>query len=690
LSDIIAKTPAAENISTIIIFEERPTPADISAIKSDGASIKYQYDIIDAVVAQVSAQAADKIAKRAFVKLVEPDYEVKLVLDKSIPQIQADKVWKSGITGKNIDVAILDTGIHDEHSALTILKEIDYTEEGTDDLHGHGTHVAGIVASTDSTYRGVAYDSNLFNVKVLNQQGSGSGSDVIKGIEWAVDNGAEVVSMSLGAEIDNCDGTDAISQAVDKAVSKGVVVVVAAGNLGPDAGTITSPGCSKKGITIGAVDDNDNVPSWSSRGPTDDERVKPDLVAPGVSISSTWKDNLFKSLSGTSISTPFVSGVVALLLETDSTLNPSDVKEALKSTALDLSLDENIQGAGRVDAYESYIYVANITKEPTNETDSSNETEEPAEDEPEEEKESPPGWDRKLERGKKPQGIGYGLKRAWEKVQLAFTFNDEKEAELYLKFAERRLSESLEILEEDEEKAKELLEEYEENLERGNEISKIAQEVGKNITKVTELVAIATSIHVDVLEDVLDRVPEQAKPSIQRAINSSKRGNEGALNTLEKNQPEKTAEIHFRIAEKRLIRAQKKAEEEKFEEVEDMIREYEERMSEVSRTSEVAKGSGNNTTDVEQVIVEATSKHLEILEEVCDKVPEQAKKDIEKAMNVSSNGREKAAKSLKEKDDALGETSEEVDIPVEIPEKPSSIKQSSDSDRNASSGIKSS
>jgi len=93
--------------------------------------------------------------------------------------------------------------------------------------------------------------------------------------------------MSLGAEIDPCDGTDAISQAVDKAVSKGVVVVVAAGNSGPDAGTITSPGCSKKGITVGAVDDNDNVPSWSSRGPTDDGRVKPDLVAPGVGITST-------------------------------------------------------------------------------------------------------------------------------------------------------------------------------------------------------------------------------------------------------------------------------------------------------------------------------------------------------------------------------------------------------------------
>jgi len=233
LFDIISKTPAGEKVSVIILFEERPTPADISIIKSDGASIKYQYNIIDAVAAQVPAQAADKIAKRAFVKLVEPDYTVKLVLDRSISQIRADKVWQEGVTGKNIDVAIIDTGIHDEHPALTIIKEIDYTGEGTDDLHGHGTHVAGIVASTDSTYKGVAYDSNLFNVKVLNKDGSGYGSDVIEGIEWAVDNGAEIISMSLGAEIDPCDGTDAISKAVDKAVSKGVVAVVAGWKFWP-------------------------------------------------------------------------------------------------------------------------------------------------------------------------------------------------------------------------------------------------------------------------------------------------------------------------------------------------------------------------------------------------------------------------------------------------------------------------
>ena len=674
LSDIISKTPATEKVSVIILFHERPMPADISVIKSDGASIKYQYTIINAVAAQVPAQAADKIAKRAFVKLVEPDYKVKLVLDKSIPQIQADKVWEAGITGKNIDVAVLDTGIHDEHPALTVEKEIDYTGEGTDDLYGHGTHVAGIVASTDSIYRGVAYDSDLFNVKVLNKDGSGYGSDVIKGIEWSVDNDAEIISMSLGAEIDPCDGTDAISQAVDKAVSKGVVAIVAAGNSGPDSGTITSPGCSKKGITIGAVDDNDNVPSWSSRGPTDDGRVKPDLVAPGVGITSTWKDNSFKSLSGTSMSTPHVSGVAALLLETDSSLKPDDIKNVLKSTTFDLGLDENTQGAGRVDAYEAYIYVANITKEPENETEENKTKETPSGFEKRKKIDLPPAFERGLPAaGITPDSWTYGFKKFFEGVDMFFTFDDVAKAEKHINYAELRLAEAKEMAEKGKpEFVNDLIEEYEDNLERGNEISRIAQQVGKNVTKVTELVAVATSIHLDVLEDVLQKVPEQAKPSIQRAITSSKRGNEEALNVLEKAQPEKAAEIHFRIAEKRLAKAQEKADEGEFEDVEDLIEGYEERINKSHKIAEIAKGLGSNNTNIEQLVAEATSTHLEILSEVHEKVPEQAKTAIEKAMDVSSNGRKKAVEALKEKG-ALGEIPEEVPIPEEVKEKIPSI-----------------
>ncbi len=672
LSAMIAASPS-EKVSVIILFHEKPAPADISAIRSDGASVKYQYEIINAVAAQVPAQAADRIARRPFVRLVEPDYEVKLVLDKSARQIRADEVWSVGVTGRNVDVAVIDTGIHDEHPDLAVEKEIDYTGEGTDDMHGHGTHVAGIIASRDSIYMGIAHGSNLFNVKVLNKDGSGYGSDVIKGIEWAVDNGAEIISMSLGARVDPCDGTDALSQAVDKAVSRGVVAISAAGNSGPDPGTITSPGCSKNGIAIGAVDDNDNVPSWSSRGPTGDGRAKPDIVAPGAGIISTWKDGTFRSLSGTSMSAPHVSGVAALLLETDPSLNPDDVKNILRASAVDLGLDQNTQGAGRVDAYEAYIFAANVTKEPKNETEENrtqeNKTFAPPGLEKRKKPELPPAFRRELPpAGVTPDSFAYGFKRFFENIDMFFAIDEEARAEKHVKYAELRLSEAKEMADKGKpEFVGDLLNEYEDNLERGNEISRIAQQAGKNATRVAELVAVATSIHLDVLEDVFQKAPEQARPSIQRAITSSKIGNEEALNVLEKARPEKAAEIHFRIAEKSLAKAQENAEEGTIENIGDLVEEYEDRINKSNRIAEIAKGLGNNITNVEQLVAEATYAHLEILSEVREKAPEQAKTAIERAIDASSRAGERATEALKEKE-LPGYIPERLPGPEEIKE----------------------
>jgi len=518
LSNILNKSSATDKIPVIIIYNEMPNSEDVGALQSEGAAIKHQYSLIKAVSAQISAQSAKRIAQRASVKLIEPDYKVKLVLDTSTSQISADDVWNKNITGKNINVAVIDTGIHDEHPALEIVKEIDYTGEGTDDLNGHGTHVAGIIASTDSKYMGVAPSSNLFNVKVLNQYGSGYGSDVIMGLEWATNNGASVISMSLGAEIVPCDGTDAISLAVDEAVKKGIVVVVAAGNSGPEYGTINSPGCSKNGVTVGAVDDNDNIAYFSSRGPTSDGRIKPDLVAPGVGITSTWKDNSFVSLSGTSMATPHVSGIVALLLEVNPSLEPEDVKTILKSTAFNLGLDENTQGAGRVNAYNAYIYLINITA-PTNET---------GENKTEEINKTIPG----IEEPKNKLGsIGYKWLRARESLRLMFTFNQEEKAKLYLTYAERRLSEALNVLEENEDQGKELLKEYEQNLKKAKISSEIAVKNGGNATQIMERIEHATRINQEVLNASLGRVQEKARETIQNVINSPQ--NEEASKLLE-------------------------------------------------------------------------------------------------------------------------------------------------------------
>jgi len=356
LADKIAKTPPNEKVRVIIEYEKAPTSDDVAGIESvDGAKINRKYKIIPAISAEVPAKKVRNLAKKPGVKKVGKDHEVRLFLDRSIPKIQADKAWKWGwgLTGKGIKVAVIDTGIDDGHPALTVIKEADFsnTREGPKDLHGHGTWVAGAVASTDSTYRGVAYGADLLNAKVLNRWGWGYSSNVLAGIDWAVENDVDIISMSLGCPRCRCDGTHPVSLAVAEAVKRGITVVVAAGNSGPRSQSIWVPACTEEVITVGSVDFNDVIASYSSKGPTVDGRVKPDLLAPGVSLVSTYLFNSFRASSGTSMSTPQVSGVAALLLEAEPTLTPAEIKEILKSTAIDLGYDENTQGAGRLDAY---------------------------------------------------------------------------------------------------------------------------------------------------------------------------------------------------------------------------------------------------------------------------------------------------------------------------------------------------
>lgn len=369
LAKKLSETRAIDDVPVIITFNDRPTQAQIYDMKTEGVSIKHQYKIINAIAARMSPKAAEAIAKRNYVKSVDLDYNVKSTLDYSSKQISADQVWAQGVTGKNIEVAIVDTGITYPNSvSFRVIKEIDFTGEGTTDLNGHGTHVAGIVASRDPTYRGIAYDSALMNVKVLNKNGEGTASDVIRGIEWAVYNGAEIITLSLGAQLDSCDGTDSVSQAVDKAAASGVLVVIAAGNSGPTASTISAPACAQSGFAVGAVDDINGVADFSSRGPTADGRTKPDVVAPGVGIISISNDLSFTSMTGTSMSAPHVSGLAALLLEAKPGQSPSELMSVLKSTAKNLGADSNTQGAGLVNAYAAYAKIANITQEITNQT----------------------------------------------------------------------------------------------------------------------------------------------------------------------------------------------------------------------------------------------------------------------------------------------------------------------------------
>jgi len=340
---------------------------------------------------------------------IEPIREVHATLTVSVPLIEADKVWaiadSNGIAidGTGMRIGIIDTGVDYTHPDLggcfgpgcKVAAGYDFVNDDPDpmDDHGHGTHVAATAAGK-GTYAGpsgplpipgVAPGAEIYAYKVLNASGSGGSDDIIAAIERCADpNGdgdpsdhLDVCSMSIGG---SGDPDDAMSTAVDAAVGSGVVFSIAAGNSGPTASTINSPGTSRRAITVAAackpaaigVDSNCAQPiaSFSSRGPVvwngvggTQTLAKPDVAAPGVSIcAAEWGtynsgsrclDSRHIAISGTSMATPHIAGVAALLRQAHPEWTPDQVKTFIVASAHSVGLDPTIQGAGMVDALDA-------------------------------------------------------------------------------------------------------------------------------------------------------------------------------------------------------------------------------------------------------------------------------------------------------------------------------------------------
>jgi len=320
--------------------------------------------LFPAAAAQATPLTIDELRLNPDVETVWLDLPVHTCLNVSVPHIEVPPVWQAGIDGTGVRVAVVDTGLDANHPdfAGRIGGMTDFTGQGPHDNNGHGTHVAGIAAGAGALYRGVAPGATVYAAKVLRGDGSGMFSDVMAGVEWAVQQGVHVINLSLGSS-GSSDGNDALSHTCDAAVDRGIVVCAAAGNDGPGARTIGSPGAARKVITVGATDDHDAVASFSSRGPTADGRPKPDLCFPGVGIIAprssgtsmgTPVDNLYTQASGTSMATPHAAGTAALLRQAKADLTPDQVKQLLRVTARNLGLDENTQGAGRAIVYAAY------------------------------------------------------------------------------------------------------------------------------------------------------------------------------------------------------------------------------------------------------------------------------------------------------------------------------------------------
>jgi subtilisin len=258
----------------------------------------------------------------------------------NINQVKAPGAWARGFRGQGVKVAVLDTGVAVPHSDLVIAGGVSFVPgvASFNDGHGHGTHCCGVVGARDNAIGvvGVAPQCSLYAVKVLSDAGSGMTSEIIAGMTWAKNNGMKVISMSLGAA---SNPSVAYSTAIAQLNAAGVTVICASGNQFMTAFPwVGSPANSVGAVAVGAVDANNAIAPFSSRGKR--PGVLPwnpvTLVAPGVNVKSTYKGNAYATMSGTSMATPHVAGAAVLIKQRHPGFTPAQVMALLKSSATDL------------------------------------------------------------------------------------------------------------------------------------------------------------------------------------------------------------------------------------------------------------------------------------------------------------------------------------------------------------------
>jgi serine protease AprX len=394
----------ADMVDVIVAFHERPAGSERAFAAQHGGQDRRGYRKFPFRAMRVPANRLEALADNPRVKYVSADHAVSAASPpaRETARVPGSTWWlmtpNIAHTGDSVTVAVVDSGVfqHGDYD-YTLQGQFDFVNGAAgratslSDGFGHGTHIAGMIAadgyySSGRKYRGVTTQAKVVSLRVLDSQGRGKVSDLIAALDWIVDvgkpqHGIRVANLSLGKSVDEEQASDPLVQAVDAVWDAGVVVVVSAGNYGGSGHyTVTSPGVSRKVITVGSLTDNgtgstfadDFVSAFSSRGPTlYDHVLKPDLLAPGNRVISTFAEGAtlasllpgrtmcgvngytcnwrYMRLSGTSMATAVVSAAVARMLDKDPTLNPATVKARLMKTARKISGDATITGAGVLD-----------------------------------------------------------------------------------------------------------------------------------------------------------------------------------------------------------------------------------------------------------------------------------------------------------------------------------------------------
>ena len=364
----------------IVVLEPEVSQPDF--LFYHGLSAFHRYSVVNGLAVRMSAERAADISADSRVRYVVPDVTVSIIERPSEPPGQEKKLKEplpddppvgplqetpngilrihanpNTIDASAIKVAIIDTGIQKDHPDLNVAGGVNYTPgppKKYNDGHGHGTHVAGIVGALNNGIGvvGVAPGVRLNAVRVLDDNGSGSLSGVIAGVDWAASHGMDVANMSLGAQWLYED--DPLCDAIDSAVNRGVTMVVAAGNMG-DYADIYTPAHCLNAITVSAIADSDGLPGGyggaTSYGEDDTFATFSnlgwlvDIAAPGVDILSTFKGGTYETMSGTSMASPHVAGAAALFIAKNPGASPAVVAAALITNGFP-QLDDEPDGEG--------------------------------------------------------------------------------------------------------------------------------------------------------------------------------------------------------------------------------------------------------------------------------------------------------------------------------------------------------
>ena len=336
---------------------------NVKNLEDFGIKIEEKFPFINAISAKVPVELINKLSMKSYVEYISSQSKVEALMNI------ARKVLKvENITGGNeVTIAYIDTGIapHADFKLVRnrIIKFVDLINEKTNayDDNGHGTFVAGVGsgngALSGGKYRGIAPNSNIVSIKALDKHGEANATKILEAMQWVYDNNLEynikVVCMSFGSE--PLGFNDPIMKGAEALWRKGIVIVSAAGNSGPDYQTIKSPGISPRIITVGGMNDNRfdeeykeeffEIAKFSSRGPAFN-KFKPDIVAPSVDINSCSNKEGYTKLSGTSVATPMIAGLCALAYEKNKYLKPDQIKQALLASSNGITYNRNLEGYG--------------------------------------------------------------------------------------------------------------------------------------------------------------------------------------------------------------------------------------------------------------------------------------------------------------------------------------------------------